>query len=87
MSDHDSDLEKPALSQVNETLAKRVKASQERAGFVSDSSNNKAFMGEGYSEDRSNTKGWDVEVLHAAITISLASGALIPANKIQDKTH
>lgn len=54
MADQDDDQEKPAEDRAARTLAAKIRLIQERArqmGFVSDGSDDKAFMDEAWGED------------------------------------
>lgn len=62
MPSHDPDQEKLVEEQAEQTLTQKVEALQERVrkmGFVSDGSEDKAFMDEAWSEG-SGTQGLDV---------------------------
>ena len=68
MSDQDHDQEHPAKDRTAKTLEERVRPIQERArqmGFVSDGSDDKAFMDEAWGEDGGDVEGWDLEALRA----------------------
>lgn len=54
MPSYDPDQDKPAEVQADQTVVRKVEALQERLrkmGFVSDGSNDKAFMDEAWGED------------------------------------
>ena len=54
----DQDQERPANDRTAKTLEERVRPIQEQArqmGFISDGSNDKAFMDEAWGEDREKT--------------------------------
>lgn len=85
MPDQDNDRKPPDRGRTGKTLAEKVRPIQERAGqmrFVSDGSDDKAFMDEAWGEEGQDAEQRNLEAVRAVIKAGLDSGPGTPANQV-----
>ncbi|SCY97122.1 hypothetical protein [Paracoccus tibetensis] len=90
MPDQDRSRKPPDKGRTGKTLAEKVRPIQERAGqmgFVSDGSDDKAFMDEAWGEDDQDTEQRNLGAVRAVIKAGLDSGSGIPADQVFAELH